>query len=97
MMGVTADALMAKMKMFEKKAADDHGCLVLPMLLMLGLAGRFSALGLFVVNAVTVISLAELAPVAMQQHLLWGFLLAFLCIYGPGSWSVDHLIRKRDQ
>ena len=70
------------------------GELVLPVLLALGLAGRFSALGLFVVNAVAVISLSEIAPAAMQQHLLWGALLVFLCIYGPGSWSADWLIRK---
>ena len=75
-------------------ASGTAGELVLPVLLALGLAGRFSALGLFVVNAVAVISLSEIAPAAMQQHLLWGALLAFLCIYGPGSWSADQLIRQ---
>lgn len=69
------------------------GELVLPVLLALGLAGRFSALGLFVVNAVAVIALSEIAPVAMQQHVLWGALLAYLSIYGPGSWSADRLIK----
>ena len=69
------------------------GELVLPVLLALGLAGRFSALGLFVVNAVAVIALSEIAPVAMQQHVLWGVLLAYLSIYGPGSWSADRWVR----
>ena len=75
-------------------ASGTAGELVLPVLLALGLAGRFSALGLFVVNAVAVISLTDIAPAALQQHLLWGALLAFLCIYGSGSWSADWLIRK---
>ena len=65
------------------------GELALPVLLVLGLAGRFSALGLFVVNVVAVISLSEIAPAAMQQHVFWGALLAGLAIYGLGPWSLD--------
>lgn len=65
------------------------GEMVLPVLLVLGLGGRFSALGLFVVNAVAVISLSEIAPAAMQQHVFWGSLLAGLAIYGLGPWSLD--------
>lgn len=67
------------------------GELVLPLLLLLGLAGRFSALGLSVVNVVAVVSLAEIAPAALQQHITWGVLLAALAIYGVGKWSVDGL------
>ncbi|WP_291217718.1 DoxX family protein, partial [Hydrogenophaga sp.] len=65
------------------------GELVLPVLLLLGLAGRFSALGLSVVNVVAVVSLAEIAPAALQQHITWGVLLAALAVYGVGKWSVD--------
>ena len=65
------------------------GELVLPVLLVIGLAGRFSALGLFVVNVVAVISLSEIAPAALQQHILWGTLLAALAIYGLGPWALD--------
>ena len=67
------------------------GELVLPVLLLLGLAGRFSALGLSVVNVVAVVSLAEIAPAALQQHITWGVLLAALAVYGVGKWSVDCL------
>jgi putative oxidoreductase len=67
------------------------GELVLPVLLLLGLAGRFSALGLSVVNVVAVVSLAEIAPAALQQHITWGVLLAALALYGVGRWSVDCL------
>lgn len=67
------------------------GELVLPVLLLFGLAGRFSALGLSVVNVVAVVSLAEIAPAALQQHITWGVLLAALAIHGVGKWSVDCL------
>lgn len=65
------------------------GELALPVLLLLGLAGRFAALGLSVVNVVAVISLAEIAPAALQQHITWGVLLAGLALYGVGKWSID--------
>ena len=70
------------------------GELVLPVLLVVGLAGRFSAIGLFVVNAVAVIALSEIAPAALQQHILWGALLAALAIYGVGPWSVDRWLKR---
>lgn len=65
------------------------GELVLPVLLLLGLGGRFAALGLSVVNVVAVLSLSEIAPAAYQQHLTWGALLAALALFGPGRWSWD--------
>ncbi len=68
------------------------GELLLPVLLLLGLGGRFAALGLSVVNAVAVVSLAEIAPAALQQHILWGALLAGLAIYGPGRWSLEQQV-----
>jgi putative oxidoreductase len=71
------------------------GELVLPVLLALGLFGRGAALGLFVVNAVAVISLAEIGPAALQQHQFWGSLLLGLLLWGPGRWSVDGWVRKR--
>lgn len=71
------------------------GELVLPVLLLLGLGGRFAALGLSVVNAVAVLSLAEIAPAALQQHVFWGSLLLALVLWGPGKWSLDRLIAPR--
>ena len=71
------------------------GELVLPVLLVFGLLGRFAALGLFVVNAIAVISLSEIAPAALQQHITWGVLLALLAIYGCGKWALDHWLIKR--
>jgi putative oxidoreductase len=71
------------------------GELVLPVLLALGLGGRFAAAGLSVVNVVAVLSLAEIAPAALTQHQLWGSLLVALLLWGPGRWSVDAQLLRR--
>ncbi|MEO5671377.1 MAG: DoxX family protein [Ramlibacter sp.] len=71
------------------------GELVLPVMLVLGLGGRFAALGLFIVNAMAVASLQEIAPAALQQHIFWGSLLAGLAIFGPGAWTLERFIWPR--
>ena len=71
------------------------GELVLPVLLVLGLGGRFAALGLSVVNVAAVASLSDIAPAALQQHITWGVLLAALSIYGCGKWTADHVLANR--
>jgi putative oxidoreductase len=80
--------------------AGTAGELVLPVLLIAGVAGRLSALGLFAVNALAVISyrhvlLTEGFEAALGQHVLWGFMLALLAILGPGRISVDQLLIGR--
>lgn len=75
--------------------AGTTGELVLPVLLALGLAGRFGAMGLFVLNIVAVLSLQEVADAALQQHVFWGSLLAGLVLWGPGKWSVDRFVAPR--
>jgi len=75
--------------------AGTAGELALPVLLLLGLAGRFAALGLSVMNVVAVVSLAEIAPAALQQHQLWGSLLVGLALWGPGKWSLDRILEPR--
>ncbi len=69
------------------------GELVFPVLLTLGLGGRFAALGLCVVNAVAVISLQDVASAALQQHITWGVLLAGLAIFGNGRWALDSWLK----
>lgn len=68
------------------------GELILPILLVLGLGGRFAALGLSAVNIVAVIALSEIAPAALAYHYLWGALLAYLVVFGPGAWSLDRYV-----
>lgn len=75
--------------------AGTAGELVLPVLLALGLAGRFAAAGLSVVNVVAVLSLAEIAPAALQQHQFWGSLLVAVLLWGPGRWSADAGLARR--
>ena len=75
--------------------AGTTGELVLPVLLAIGLAGRFSAMGLFVLNIVAVLSLQEVADAALQQHIFWGSLLTGLILWGPGRWSVDAVVAPR--
>lgn len=71
------------------------GELVLPVLLVLGLFGRFAALGLTVVNIVAAFSLPDVAEAALQQHVFWGSLLLGLLLWGPGRWSADELLGHR--
>lgn len=66
----------------------------LPVLLVLGLGGRFAPLGLSVVNVVAVLSLAEIAPAALQQHISWGIVLAALAVFGCGRWTLDRLLER---
>jgi putative oxidoreductase len=80
--------------------AGTAGELCLPVLLIAGVAGRLSALGLFAVNALAVVSyqhvlLTEGFEAALGQHVLWGFMLALLTILGPGRISVDQLLAGR--
>jgi putative oxidoreductase len=71
------------------------GELVLPVLLALGLGGRFAALGLLVLNAVAAISLPGVAEAALQQHVFWGSLILGLLLWGPGRWSMDNRLGGR--
>jgi putative oxidoreductase len=69
--------------------------IVLPLLLMAGLASRFSAFGLFLVNIVAVISLEDIAAAAYAQHVLWGVLLLQVVIFSGGRFAVDHLVKRQ--
>ncbi len=68
--------------------------LLLPILLITGIFTRLSALALFAVNCVAVISLAEIAPAALYLHVIWGILLIQLIIYGGGLLSTDRLLNR---
>ena len=65
------------------------------MLLVLGLGGRFAALGLSVMNVVAVLSVPEMPEAAFALHVFWGSLLAGLVLWGPGRWSADAVIGPR--
>lgn len=70
------------------------GEIALPVLLVVGLGGRFAAMGLGVVNLVAVLSLAEIAPAALQQHVSWGIVLLALAVFGSGRWALDQWLER---
>src|SRR6267154_1561811 len=76
------------------------GELFFSALLVAGIGGRAGPLGLFAVNLMAVISyrqvlLAEGYEAALAQHILWGFMLAMLAIYGLGAIAADRLLVSR--
>jgi putative oxidoreductase len=68
--------------------------LTFPVLLALGLAGRFSALVLFAFNIIAVVSYPDLNEAGMKDHLYWGILLAVTALHGPGRLSLDHVLGR---
>lgn len=71
------------------------GELVCSALLALGLLTRPAALGLFVVNAMAVISYPGLSAIALKDHQLWGVLALGLALFGGGKLAVDALWWRR--
>lgn len=65
------------------------------VLLTLGLAGRFGAAALFILNIVAVISYPDLSEVGLKDHYYWGLLLLIVLLHGPGKLSLDHGLRVR--
>ncbi|WP_136418728.1 DoxX family protein [Herbaspirillum sp. ST 5-3] len=75
------------------------GELVFPVLLALGLLTRPAALGLFVVNAMAVLSYPALftfeCPAAINDHFYWGALLLVLVGFGAGRISLDDWLSRK--
>lgn len=70
-------------------AAAEH---VLPLLLLAGLATRWSALALL---AMTLVIQLFVYPGAYATHGTWAALLLLLMVQGPGAVSLDHGIVRR--
>jgi putative oxidoreductase len=74
------------------------GELFFPPLLVIGLAARFAALSLSIVNLVAVISFWHVLhenEAALASHFYWGLLLLVTLTHGPGKLSVDHVLRRK--
>ena len=73
--------------------------LILPLLLVLGLGGRFCILIFFIYNAIAAVSYPFLwtpeGSMGLQQHVSWGLLLMLLMLHGSGKLSIDHWIHVR--
>ena len=76
--------------------AGTLGELAFPLLLIPGLLTRLGALGLSAVNLLAVISYwhvlgGEGFEAALAQHVLWGYMLAVIVVFGGGALSLDRL------
>ena len=63
-----------------------------PLLLLIGLGTRLSALGLL---GMTLVIQVFVYPGAYATHGTWAALLLYLVSQGPGAFSVDHWIARR--
>ncbi len=70
-------------------AAAEH---VFPLLLLAGLATRFSALALLIM---TLVIQVLVYPGAYATHATWAAVLLYLLARGPGAFSVDHWLARR--
>jgi putative oxidoreductase len=72
--------------------------LILPVLLVLGLGGRFVIFIFFVYNAICAISYPFLwtaqGAAGLSQHINWALLLMLLMFHGSGKLSLDYWIHK---
>lgn len=71
---------------------DSVAEIVLPVLLLIGLATRFSALGLLVMTGIIQLVVPEGWA---NFHLPWAALAVAIVAVGPGKLSLDWLIRRR--
>lgn len=78
--------------------------LITPWLLGIGIAGRATALFLFIYNLIAVISYPDLWPHGFwsglvslgnfTDHKVWAMMLLAIVAWGPGKWSVDRILGK---
>jgi putative oxidoreductase len=67
--------------------------ILLPILLVLGLATRFAALGLLVMTLVVQLTV----PGGWPLHLTWAAMALAVMAWGPGRFSLDRLIKAQWQ
>jgi putative oxidoreductase len=68
------------------------GCgeITFPVLLVLGFATRFAALGLLVMTVIVELTVPDGWPI----HLTWAAMALGIMAWGPGSFSIDHWLRR---
>jgi putative oxidoreductase len=68
--------------------------LVFPVLLVLGLASRFSAFVLFAFTVAAALAWPELSDLGRSEQRTGALLLLVTLLHGPGALSLDDLIRR---
>ena len=71
--------------------------LLLPVLFVLGLFSRPTAIALFVFNIVAVVSYADISDLGRADHLLWGALILVIVCFGGGRLSADYWWSRRQE
>jgi putative oxidoreductase len=68
------------------------GCgeIMFPVLLVLGFATRFAALGLLLMTFIVELTVPDGWPV----HITWAAMALGIMAWGPGRFSIDHWLRK---
>src|SRR3984885_2606893 len=68
------------------------GCgeILFPVLLVMGFATRFAALGLLVMTAIVELTVPDGWPI----HITWAAMALGLMAYGPGGAPLDHMLGK---
>jgi putative oxidoreductase len=74
--------------------AGTAGEMALPILLTLGLFGRFAAGGLLLMTTMIQFAVPAEYGIMNEMHYLWMLLLAVIVVKGPGAFSLDHLLIK---
>ena len=69
--------------------------LILPALLVAGLASRPTALALFVFNIVAVVSYPDISESGIKDHVLWGTMILVVVFFGAGRLSIDQWLKSR--
>lgn len=65
--------------------------ILLPILLVLGLATRFAAVGLLAMTVIVQLTVPDGWPL----HVTWAAMALGIMTWGPGRVSLDHLIKER--
>ncbi len=73
------------------------GELILSVLLVFGLFGRFAALGLLVITLVIEFGIPAEYELSNPQHYVWMMLLGVILTRGAGKLSVDNFLMKRSK
>lgn len=79
----------------ELEMVTGAGELLFAAMLLVGVFGRVGALGACFVNALALIFYQQ-APAGVDQHVLWGFMLLVLTVFGPGGIAVDTWLQRRN-
>ena len=69
--------------------------LTLPVLLVIGILSRPTALALFAFNALAAHSYPDISPAGVVDHIMWGVMSAAIFFHGAGKLSLDSFVERK--